>query len=164
MITPKSLLCYPKGTIKQLLYEAYKSFHVQYPECLDSNLKSFIECDTFFYANPEIGEKYSFISEYKDQVIGMFSWDPRNYPTVIIGHNCILPTYQNMGFGKEQISIALRIFKEQGFGKAQVSTGQMEFFIAAQKMYTGAGFKELGRDLNSKTQKLHANIYYEMVL
>lgn len=164
MIIPKSILCYPKGTIKQLLNQAYRLFHLQFPEYLDTNLKSFIECDSFFYVNPEIGEKCSFISEYKDHIVGMFCWDPRNYPTVTIGHNCILPTFQNLGLGKQQINIALKIFKEKGFKKAQVSTGQMGFFLPAQKMYTGAGFNELGRDSISKTPKLHDNIYYEMVL
>jgi ribosomal protein S18 acetylase RimI-like enzyme len=164
MIISKSILCYPKGTIMYLLEESYKPFHIQFPEYFDNNKKSFFECDSFFYTNPEIGNKCSFISEYKDNVVGMCCWDPRNYPIAIIGHNCILPTFQCIGLGKEQMSIALRKLKEKGFKVVQVSTGLMEFFIPAQKMYSGVGFNEIRRDLINQTPKLHDNIYYEIVL
>jgi hypothetical protein len=164
MIVTESILSYPKGTIKFLLEMSYNPFHMQFPEYLEENLRSFYECDSFFYSNPEIGNKCSIISEYKGNVVGMSCWDPRNYPTAIIGHNCILPTFQCMGLGKEQMSITLRKLKENGFKVVHVSTGLMEFFIPAQKMYIGVGFKELRRDLNYQTPKLNDNIYYEMLL
>jgi len=40
----------------------------------------------------------------------------------------------------------------------------MEFFIPAQKMYTGVGFKELRRDLIYQIPKLNDHIYYEIIL
>ncbi len=164
MIISKSILNYPKGTVRLLLEESYKPFHMQFPEYLDDNMRLFFECDSFFYSNPEIANKCSFISEYKNNMVGMCCWDPRNFPTAIIGHNCILPIFRCLGLGKEQMSIALRILKEKGFKAAQVSTGLMEYFIPAQKMYTGVGFNELRRDLIAHVPKLHDDIYYEIVL
>jgi ribosomal protein S18 acetylase RimI-like enzyme len=94
----------------------------------------------------------------------MCCWDPRNFPIGIIGHNCILPTFQSKGLGKEQMSIALAILKEKGFKVVQVSTGLMSFFIPAQRMYSGVGFKKVRQDLVSQIPRLHDNIYYEILL
>ena len=73
----------------------------------------------------------------------MCSWDPRNYPVVIIGHNCIKQEYKGKGFGKEQLGIALDKLRASGFKMSRVSTGIMSFFIPAQRMYVFAGFKEV---------------------
>jgi ribosomal protein S18 acetylase RimI-like enzyme len=164
MVKITSIFNYPKGTIMSLLEESYKPFHQQYPEYFNDNKKSFFECDSIFYNNPEIANKCSFISEYEGNVVGMCCWDPRNFPIGIIGHNCILPTFQCKGLGKEQMSIALGILKEKGFKVVQVSTGLMNFFIPAQRMYSGVGFKKVRQDLVNQVPRLHENIYYETLL
>ncbi len=165
MIIPKSISGYLKGTIKFLLEASYKPFHLEFPEYMDENMKSFFECDSFFYDNPEIAEKCSFISEYEHKVVGMCCWDPRNFPVAIIGHNCILPEFRRLGLGKEQMRVALRILKEKGFKMVRVSTSLMEFFIPAQKMYTGVGFEETNPDVNlQQPEGMHNHIYYELDL
>jgi GNAT superfamily N-acetyltransferase len=166
MLVFKSLLNYPKGTLESLLIEAYSFFHKCYPEYREENFKSFNECDTFFYENPEIGENCSFVSEYEGIIAGMCCWDPRENPTVIIGHNCILPKLRGKGLGAYQMMMALNHLKDNGFTKAKVSTGIMDFFIPAQRMYESVGFKELSRDNPNTSNKLllYNCVYYEMEL
>ncbi len=165
MLVFKSLLNYPKGTLESILIESYSPFHERYPEYIEENLKSFNDCDTFFYENPEIGENCSFVSEYEGVIAGMCCWDPRENPIVIIGHNCILPKLRGKGLGTYQMGMALNHLKDKGFTKAKVSTGIMDYYIPAQKMYEAVGFKEISRD-NSKTSNktIHSLIYYEMDL
>lgn len=164
MIKIKSIFNYPRGTVMSLLEESYYPFHQQFPQYYDENKKSFIECDSIFYNNPEIGNSCAFISEYEGNVVGMCCWDPRKFPVGIIGHNCILPTFQCKGLGKEQMSIALGTLKGKGFKVVQVSTGIMDFFIPAQKMYSGVGFKKVRQDIIYQCARLHDNIYYEILL
>lgn len=166
MLILKSLLNYPKGTLEFILIEAYSSFHERYPEYIEENLKSFNECDTFFYENPQIGENCSFVSEYEGIIAGMCCWDPRENPTVIIGHNCILPKLRGKGLGTYQMRMTLNHLKDKGFVKAKVSTGIMDFFIPAQKMYESVGFKEMRRDNPNTSYKrmLYNSVYYEMDL
>lgn len=166
MLVFNSLLKYPKGTLESILIEAYSSFHERYPEYREENLKNFNECDTFFYENPKIGESCSFVSEYEGKIAGMCCWDPRENPTVIIGHNCILPKLRGRGLGTYQMKMTLNHLKDKGFTKAKVSTGIMDFFIPAQKMYESVGFKEICRDNPNDSNKtmLHNHVYYEMDL
>jgi GNAT superfamily N-acetyltransferase len=166
MLVFKSLLNYPKGTLESILIEAYASFHKSYPEYRAENLKKFNECDSFFYENPQIGENCSFVSEYEGFLTGMCCWDPRKNPIVIIGHNCILPKLRGKGLGSTQMRMTLNLLKERGFTKAKVSTGIMDFFISAQKMYVSVGFKEISRDNPHTSNKisLYNQVYYEMEL
>jgi hypothetical protein len=61
--------------------------------------------------------------------------------------------------------VALRILKEKGFKMVRVSTSLMEFFIPAQKMYTGVGFEETNPDVNlQQPEGMHNHIYYELDL
>ena len=166
MLVFKSLLNYPKGTLEEILIKAYSTFHECYPKYIEENIKSFNECDTFFYENPKIGESCSFVSEYENKVAGMCCWDPRESPIVIIGHNCILPKLRGKGLGVYQMRMTLNHIKGKGFTKAKVSTGTMDFFIPAQKMYESVGFKEINRDNPNASNKttLHNSVYYEMDL
>jgi GNAT superfamily N-acetyltransferase len=166
MLVFKSLLNYPKGTLESILAEAYSSFHKNYPEYGEENLKKFNECDSFFYENPQIGEDCSFVSEYEGMIAGMCCWDLREKPTVIIGHNCILPKLRGKGLGTGQMRMTLNHLRDKGFTKAKVSTGRMDFFIPAQKMYEAVGFKEVSRDNPDASSqiKLHHHVYYEMEL
>ena len=62
--------------------------------------------------------------------------------------------------------MTLNHLKNKGFTKAKVSTGLMDFYIPAQKMYESVGFKELSRDNPNPSNKtmLHNQVYYEMDL
>jgi ribosomal protein S18 acetylase RimI-like enzyme len=74
--------------------------------------------------------------------IGYFSWDDRQFPLGIIGQNCILPNYQGQGYGRNQIESVIKIFQDKKFNEIRVITGNHDFYIAAQKMYTNCGFQE----------------------
>jgi hypothetical protein len=111
MLLTSSILNYPTGTIQLLLEKSYQPFHEQFPEYLEENTRSFNECDTFFYSNPEIANKCSFISVYEGHLVGMACWDPRNHPSATIGHNCILPAFQGLGFGKEQMGLVICLLR-----------------------------------------------------
>jgi len=166
MLILKSLLKYPKGTLESILIEAYSPFHECYPEYSEENLKKFNECDSFFYENPKIGEDCSFISEYQGIIAGMCCWNPRESPIVIIGHNCILPKFRGKGLGVHQMRMTINRLKDKGFTKAKVSTGIMDYFMPAQKMYKSVGFKEVSRDNPNTSNKimLHNQVYYAMEL
>jgi ribosomal protein S18 acetylase RimI-like enzyme len=161
-----SILDYPRGILRKILTEAYEPFHQKHPEFLDENMKKFIDCDEFFYNNPKIGNNCAFVYEYDGETAGMSCWDPRPRPTVEIGHNCILPKFRGLGLGTYQMKEVLKHLKEKGFTHAKVSTGQMDFFIPAQKMYEAAGFKEVKRDdpKTSGKNMLNNQVYYEMEL
>jgi len=96
----------------------------------------------------------------------MCCWDPREFPLVEIGHNCILPKFKGIGLGKEQLRIILERLKHKSFEKAKVSTGLLNFFIPAQRMYESLGFHEIKRDKGNKLGqfKLCDQIYYELNL
>ena len=69
--------------------------------------------DEFFFDNPEIADKYGFVTCYKGEPIGFICWDPRNRPEYVeIGHNGIRTKYKRRGFGKAQLSEAVRRIKE----------------------------------------------------
>ena len=39
----------------------------------------------------------------------------------------------------------------------------MNFFIPAQRMYSGVGFKKVRQDMINQIPRLHDNIYYEIL-
>jgi GNAT superfamily N-acetyltransferase len=74
--------------------------------------------------------------------IGFASYDPRQKPVAIIGHNCIIPRYQKQGFGKQQLMELLNKLQQNNFNQVKVSTGDCDFFLPAQKLYLSCGFSE----------------------
>jgi len=155
---------FPPGTIFNLLLAAYSAFHDQYPEYLEENIRSFTDCDTFFYANIPIANKCCLISTYQSQAVGMICWDPREFPQAIIGHNCIIPGKKGNGLGKEQLHFALQEIQKKDFTTCKVSTGLMDFFEPARKMYSANGFIESHRDVTTENTGLRMQdmIYYQL--
>jgi GNAT superfamily N-acetyltransferase len=112
----------------------------------DKYLKNWREFDNNCFEHPETIGKCAHITKVGDKPIGLWSYDPRNFPEYgIVGHNCILPKYRRNGYGKKQIQEMLNIFKENGCKEARVTTTNNEFFIPAQKMYESLGFRETKR-------------------
>mgnify|MGYP000694977655 CR=1 FL=1 len=71
--------------------DAY-SFDERCAICWDENWK---QSDAFFFDNPDIADKYGFITCYKGEPIGFICWDPRNRPEYVeIGHNGIKTKYK----------------------------------------------------------------------
>ena len=134
-----------RGTVLRLLQESYRELP-QISESLigqwEDDWKRFDD-DIFDY--PETVGASGFITYQGESIIGFGSWDPRRYPTAIIGHNCILPPFRGKGYGKRQIQELLRRLKVLRFTRARVTTGDHPSFLAAQKMYFACGFHEIRR-------------------
>jgi GNAT superfamily N-acetyltransferase len=144
------------GIISDLLSRSYAGILNQE---LESKFKRF---DDEAFANPETIGACTFITEWNDNCVGLASFDPRQKPIGIIGHNCILQEFRGKGLGKKQIQEVLRRLTNMGFQKAIVKTGDHPFFESAKKMYLNCGFKEVGRYINSNDR--FAGIEYEIEL
>ena len=111
---------YNRGIMYEILKDAY-SFDERCAICWDENWR---QSDAFFFDNPDIADKYGFITCYKGEPIGFICWDPRNRPQYVeIGHNGIRTKYKGKGFGKAQLSEAVRRIKEyEGLKEIRVWT------------------------------------------
>ena len=128
------------GTIFSLLRQSYSPI---WDDELEEKMQEF---DREVFDNPDTVGACTFISCLDGQPIGMASYDPRPGPELaLIGHNCILPDYQQRGFGRQQIAEILGRLRAQHFTRVTVTTSEHPFFIPAQKMYQACGFKELRR-------------------
>ena len=132
------------GTIYNILTQSYTGSPYENEKHL------WADFDDESYNNIETVGKCVFISILNNKTIGFASYDPRQKPLGIIGHNCILPRFRGYGYGKEQILETIRILKMQGFTELKVSTYEHPFFIPAQKMYLSCGFKEVRKLQNSE--------------
>jgi ribosomal protein S18 acetylase RimI-like enzyme len=149
------------GLIFDMLMKSYEAC----PEIVVDEQGSWREYDSSIFEHPETIGRCGFVSCLEEGVpIGFASWDPRNHPDfVIIGHNCILPDYQNNGFGRLQIMEMLERFRAMDFRKARTSTGATEFFLPAQKMYLSCGFYETGRIPHERIPDFQV-IHYERII
>lgn len=126
-----------RGILYQLLVDAY-SFDKKCRECWDKDWKEF---DNFFFENLKIADQYGFITVLNGKPIGHISWDPRNKPKYVeIGHNCIAMKYKGNGYGKKQLSEAVRrIWQYENLQKIIVTTN--ELLVPAKRNYESVGFK-----------------------
>ena len=93
------------------------------------NLKQVIEGKEYIIekVNTQDEEMDNFLFSlgcYKGEPIGFICWDPRNRPEYVeIGHNGIRTKYKGKGFGKAQLSEAVRRIKEyEGLKEIRVGT------------------------------------------
>lgn len=134
------------GIIARLLYESYAELVEAEPEAWEGEKANWEEADRNVFGNPDTIGACTFLSWYERNVVGFFSFDPRQAPAYgVIGHNCILPEYGRRGFGKEQVREILRRFRQRGIKQARVFTNDHPFFLPAQRMYMACGFVEVGR-------------------
>lgn len=134
-----------RGTILRLLQESYKGLpqiDLTFIKKWENDWKRF---DNDIFDHPDTIGTSGFITYQGKSIIGFASWDPRQHPTAIIGHNCVLPAFRQRGLGKQQIGELLRRVKFLGFTKARLTTGDHPGFLAAQKMYLACGFHETRR-------------------
>ena len=131
----KKFTDYDRGIMYEILKDAY-SFDERCALHWEENWK---QSDDFFFDNPDIAEKYGFVTCYKGEPIGFICWDPRNRPAYVeIGHNGIRTKYKGKGFGKIQLSEALRRIKEyEGLQEIRVWTNSN---LIAPKNYESVGF------------------------
>lgn len=124
-----------RGIMYDILKDTY-SFDERCAICWDENWK---QSDAFFFDNPDIADKYGFVTCYKGEPIGFICWDQRNRPEYVeIGHNGIRAKYKGNGFGKAQLSEAIRRIKEyEGLKEIRVWTNSN---LIAPKNYESVGF------------------------
>lgn len=145
ILTFKPISLYKPGSLSNIIYRSYVRLIKEYPKYWKQEKTKWDDFDKNAFDNPKIG-KCVFVTCLDENPIGVASYDPRPWPEFgEIGQNCILPEYQGRGYGKQQITEILRIFKENGVKKAIVTTSEHPFFVSAQKMYQGLGFKEVKR-------------------
>lgn len=151
---------YNRGIMYEILKDAY-SFDERCAVCWDENWK---QSDDFFFDNPDIADKYGFITCYKGEPIGFICWDPRNRPEYVeIGHNGIRTKYKGKGFGKAQLSEAVRRIKEyEGLKEIRVWTSSN---LIAPKNYESVGFVLYDRKENIDEAAFSGDyLYYKIQL
>jgi GNAT superfamily N-acetyltransferase len=149
---------YERGIIFSLLQQSFMDI---WNDEMEEKIKQY---DKEVFDNPNIVGACVLITSINGEAIGMASWDPRQGPhKVILGYNCILPDFQNKGFGLVQLRETLRRLKAAGFREAAVTTGEHSFFIPAIKMYLACGFKECKR-YNKGRDPRYGSIDYELEL
>lgn len=148
---------YNRGLVFDLLYRAFKPLMNQE---LEGKLKQY---DTEIFDNPGTVSASLFLTQLDAELIGMASWDPRQFPKAIVGYNCIVPKFQGKGFGKQQLSELLKRLKEMGFTEVLATTGDQQFYVPSQKMYESCGFTEVQRNEKSSDPR-YRSIDYQLFL
>ncbi|MCM1092149.1 MAG: GNAT family N-acetyltransferase [Muribaculum sp.] len=126
---------YHRGIMREILQDAY-SFDERCAACWDENWQ---QSDSFFFDNPDIADKCGFVTCYEGEPIGFICWDPRKCPEYVeIGHNGIRTRFKGQGFGKAQLSEAVRRIKEyEGLKEIRVWTNSN---LIAPRNYESVGF------------------------
>jgi GNAT superfamily N-acetyltransferase len=142
MIDYRTIDNFRSGLIEKLLKTSYKRLIDYFPNDKQRYYTQWEKEDSEAFNNPDTIGKYVLFSCISNNPIGYFSWDDRQYPLGIIGQNCILPNFQGQGYGRKQIDLMIKIFQDKKFNEIKAITGDHDFFISAQKMYTNCGFQE----------------------
>lgn len=151
---------FQRGIMYEILKDAY-SFDER---CMKYWNNNWLESDNFFFDNPEIAEKYGFVTCLDQEPIGFICWDPRNSPEYVeIGHNGIKTKFKGNGFGKLQLQEAVyRIRSYTGLKKIIVGTNSS---LVAPRNYESVGFKLYNRKTNDTETAFSGDfLYYEIVL
>ena len=137
----KPISLFEKGSILQILKTCYQDFFIYFLNEKNRLLDLWEKEDEDAFNIPIIGE-HSLFTCINGQVIGYFSWDNRNFPNGLIGQNCIIPAYQNQGYGRKQLAVIEEKFIHSNFKEVSVITGDHEFFLPAQKMYLACEYRK----------------------
>ena len=160
MVTFRKVAEFPRGTLYDILVDAY-SFDSRNRAIWDENWHEF---DDFFYDNPQIAEKYGFITCVDGAPIGFVTWDPRNRPEYVeIGHNGIRTAYKRKGYGRMQLQEALRQIRTyEGLKRIIVCTNSE---LVATRNYENVGFQRYDRKPNDTESAYTGDyLYYEIKL
>jgi GNAT superfamily N-acetyltransferase len=142
MITYGPVFDFKQGTLKDLLIRSYSDLLKSDPEHWEKEKIKWLKFDAEVYANFETIARCVTITSSDGKAAGFFSYDPRQKPLALIGHNCVVPEFRGKGIGKMQINQLLEILKQQGFSRVEAVTGEHPFFAPARKMYFKCGFSE----------------------
>lgn len=158
----KSLIEHQEGTFFNLLNQSYTGFDKIQPEYLTGWINDWKEYDKEIFNKPDTVGNCGFVTYLDDVIIGFASWDPRKFPTGLIGHNCILPQFRGNGYGRYQLNEIINRLKKLFFINALASTLDNDFFCTAQRMYLTCGFKEIRRF--SANDRMYKIIEYKILL
>jgi hypothetical protein len=148
---------FEKGVVFDLLYRAFGQLMNQE---MEAKLRRF---DQEVFENPETVGKCVFLTQLDNDIIGMASWDPRQFPKAVIGYNCIVPGFQGIGFGKLQLCEVLNRLALGGFTEISATTGDHPFYEPSQNMFKSCGFDEINRNETSSDPR-YGSIDYHLVL
>lgn len=151
---------FDRGIMYELLVDAY-SFDERCKKCWDENWR---ESDDFFFDNPEIADKYGFVTCIDGKPIGFICWDPRNRPEYVeIGHNGIRTEYKGNGYGKKQLQEAVNRIKEyDNLKEIRVWTNSN---LVAPRNYESVGFQLYDRKINDSDCAFSGDyLYYRIEL
>jgi GNAT superfamily N-acetyltransferase len=141
MVSYKPISFFEKGILQKILKASYQDFFIYFPNEKKNLYQLWEREEEEVFSNPIIGDHILFTC-INSIPIGYFSWDDRNIPIGVIGQNCIIPQYQNQGYGRKQITVIEKRLREIKFTELNVVTGDHEFFVPAQKMYLACGFQK----------------------
>ena len=151
---------FTRGIMHDILKDAY-SFDERYAACWEENWR---QADNFFFDNPDIADRYGFMTCYQDEPIGFICWDPRNRPEYVeIGYNGIRSQYKGRGFGKAQLSEAVRRIKGyEGLKEIRVCTNSE---LIAPRNYESVGFILYDRKQNHDEAAFSGEyLYYKLYI
>lgn len=149
-----------RGIMYDILVDAY-SFDERCRKCWNDNWR---ESDNFFFDNPDIADKYGFVTCLDGMPVGFICWDPRNRPEYVeIGHNGIRTKYKGQGYGKRQLLEAIRRIKEyDNLKEIRVWTNSS---LIAPRNYESAGFTLYDRKANDSESAFSGDyLYYKIIL
>ena len=160
MITFEKITSYRRGTLARLLRDAY-SFDPRWDERYGAG---FDEFDRFFYDNPNIADSCGFVTVCGGQPIGHISWDPHTKPEYVrLGHNCVASEYKGRGYGKLQLTEAIRRISESCEPRKIIVTTS-QGLTAARHNYERAGFMLTGIRENHEDSFSGDYYDYELIL
>ncbi|MDE0297251.1 MAG: GNAT family N-acetyltransferase [Candidatus Poribacteria bacterium] len=161
MIEFKPLDQFEKGLIYKLLKDSYASLLVLEPDFTHEYEANWERTDDDLWgASSSSGS--AVISTLGSKPIGFVSWYEEGANVGSIGHNCIVPTHRQKGYGKRQVRMALRELSLQ-VNCIRVVTANHPSFIPARKTYLSCGFIEKGRSRTGAFGGLEL-VYYEHAL
>jgi hypothetical protein len=95
MIHFKPITEFEPGQIVELLKSSYQGLIKCFPAEKTKLYHQWALEDEESFGNLDTIGRSLLFTCYEDKVIGFFGWDDRYFPHGLVGHNCILPDYQN---------------------------------------------------------------------
>jgi GNAT superfamily N-acetyltransferase len=129
-----------RGSVFELLAESYEGWSDR-----EESLEGWRRADRDLFDHPDVIGACAVFTFLEGELVGFVSWDPREFPTAVIGHNCVRPACRGRGIGAAQLRFALGLLAGKQFLRATVRTGDSDFFAPARRMYASCGFREVGR-------------------
>ena len=130
---------FDRGLMVRLLQSGY-AFEPRYEQTW---LYEWQKADDFFYDHLQIADKCGFVTTLDGAPIGFICWDPRPCPDhAEVGHNCIVAEQKGKGYGKAQLTEAVRRMQLLHPRRILVTTD--ETTVPAQRNYESVGFRLIG--------------------